>query len=160
MSLTLSWEMSQLQKHDRLRNYMMRRIHRCNYMPINAKYYLNVYLVPWRQNHHNSPYGCMWYYTNFIDHICVRLGLAHGYLVVLVSDEFKLRWVWLCRGQCLIQLQKPMIDKGILIRQKPHDYISWANQFTNKSWLNSLSLIHIWRCRRRLRCRSRWSPYH
>ena len=23
-----------------------------------------------------------------------------------------------------------------------------------------LSLIHIWRCRRRLRCRSRWSPYH
>ena len=24
----------------------------------------------------------------------------------------------------------------------------------------SLSLIHIWRCRRLLRCRSRWSPYH
>ena len=23
-----------------------------------------------------------------------------------------------------------------------------------------LSLIHICRCRRRLRCRSRWSPYH
>ena len=23
-----------------------------------------------------------------------------------------------------------------------------------------LSLIHIWRCRRLLRCRSRWSPYH
>ena len=26
------------------------------------------------------------------------------------------------------------------------------------SW--SLSLIHIWRCRRIRRCRSRWSPYH
>ena len=26
--------------------------------------------------------------------------------------------------------------------------------------LLTLSLIHIWRCRRRLRCRSRWSPYH
>ena len=26
--------------------------------------------------------------------------------------------------------------------------------------LIGLSLIHIWRCRRRLRCRSRWSPYH
>ena len=25
---------------------------------------------------------------------------------------------------------------------------------------NMLSLIHIWRCRRLLRCRSRWSPYH
>ena len=24
----------------------------------------------------------------------------------------------------------------------------------------TLSLIHICRCRRRLRCRSRWSPYH
>ena len=23
-----------------------------------------------------------------------------------------------------------------------------------------LSLIHIWRCRRRRECRSRWSPYH
>ena len=25
---------------------------------------------------------------------------------------------------------------------------------------SELSLIHICRCRRRLRCRSRWSPYH
>ena len=25
---------------------------------------------------------------------------------------------------------------------------------------NMLSLIHIWRCRRIERCRSRWSPYH
>ena len=33
---------------------------------------------------------------------------------------------------------------------------------TWKMWVNviSLSLIHIWRCRRLLRCRSRWSPYH
>ena len=27
-------------------------------------------------------------------------------------------------------------------------------------WLNMLSLIHIWRCRRDVLCRSRWSPYH
>ena len=27
-------------------------------------------------------------------------------------------------------------------------------------YLLSLSLIHIWRCRRLNRCRSRWSPYH
>ena len=26
--------------------------------------------------------------------------------------------------------------------------------------LQSLSLIHIWRCRRSTLCRSRWSPYH
>ena len=29
-----------------------------------------------------------------------------------------------------------------------------------RGWVLHLSLIHIWRCRRRLRCRSRWSPYH
>ena len=27
-------------------------------------------------------------------------------------------------------------------------------------WPHSLSLIHIWRCRRSYACRSRWSPYH
>ena len=32
-----------------------------------------------------------------------------------------------------------------------------SQDFSQVSWL---SLIHIWRCRRRLRCRSRWSPYH
>ena len=26
--------------------------------------------------------------------------------------------------------------------------------------LHTLSLIHIWRCRRASQCRSRWSPYH
>ena len=26
--------------------------------------------------------------------------------------------------------------------------------------IKNLSLIHIWRCRRLLTCRSRWSPYH
>ena len=35
---------------------------------------------------------------------------------------------------------------------------------TTMSWVNSsalpLSLIHIWRCRRDVLCRSRWSPYH
>ena len=31
---------------------------------------------------------------------------------------------------------------------------------TDQKTVYDLSLIHIWRCRRRLRCRSRWSPYH
>ena len=29
-----------------------------------------------------------------------------------------------------------------------------------RSCIEDLSLIHIWRCRRIERCRSRWSPYH
>ena len=52
----------------------------------------------------------------------------------------------------------------------PHNQIPQAKSY---SWISPpssitlfwvaglhLSLIHIWRCRRRLRCRSRWSPYH
>ena len=34
------------------------------------------------------------------------------------------------------------------------------NRIEKSKRIVSLSLIHIWRCRRRLRCRSRWSPYH
>ena len=33
-------------------------------------------------------------------------------------------------------------------------------QMLGKPMQYSLSLIHIWRCRRIERCRSRWSPYH
>ena len=40
----------------------------------------------------------------------------------------------------------------------------WTTSFTTRAECNDavskLTLIHIWRCRRRLRCRSRWSPYH
>ena len=35
----------------------------------------------------------------------------------------------------------------------------WCLKFINQD-LTFLSLIHIWRCRRIERCRSRWSPYH
>ena len=46
---------------------------------------------------------------------------------------------------------------------------NWINQAHGWTWPMSssatghhdfLSLIHIWRCRRIERCRSRWSPYH
>ena len=43
---------------------------------------------------------------------------------------------------------------------------TWINSFLwiKLYWLPhtivSLSLIHIWRCRRSTLCRSRWSPYH
>ena len=38
-------------------------------------------------------------------------------------------------------------------------FIKTCLQCVMTKWIG-LSLIHIWRCRRRLRCRSRWSPYH
>ena len=42
-------------------------------------------------------------------------------------------------------------------------YVCFAGESQNKWWCHDiyiLSLIHIWRCRRIERCRSRWSPYH
>ena len=40
-------------------------------------------------------------------------------------------------------------------------YGKFLNGLKKNSWtVHSLSLIHIWRCRRIERCRSRWSPYH
>ena len=38
--------------------------------------------------------------------------------------------------------------------------ISIENKSTFFSTVITLSLIHIWRCRRYAVCRSRWSPYH
>ena len=32
--------------------------------------------------------------------------------------------------------------------------------YQNRTAIEYLSLIHIWRCRRSTLCRSRWSPYH
>ena len=40
------------------------------------------------------------------------------------------------------------------------DLIETFKILTGKERVDSLSLIHIWRCRRIERCRSRWSPYH
>ena len=49
--------------------------------------------------------------------------------------------------------------------EAPLEEDSPARALLLSCWLNAaqcalLSLIHISRCRRRLRCRSRWSPYH
>ena len=38
-------------------------------------------------------------------------------------------------------------------------HLSCAHQRPERSH-DTLSLIHIWRCRRAVGCRSRWSPYH
>ena len=40
--------------------------------------------------------------------------------------------------------------------------VKWfkSTSLLNIECCKALSLIHIWRCRRLLTCRSRWSPYH
>ena len=41
-----------------------------------------------------------------------------------------------------------------------HTHVSLKHTYMCTHTHTHLSLIHIWRCRRVLRCRSRWSPYH
>ena len=43
---------------------------------------------------------------------------------------------------------------------KQNLYVLRATKTCRCNSLRILSLIHIWRCRRIERCRSRWSPYH
>ena len=50
---------------------------------------------------------------------------------------------------------RPLREHSLITRLRLH----MADPCT-KSEVSSLSLIHIWRCRRLLTCRSRWSPYH
>ena len=45
----------------------------------------------------------------------------------------------------------------IFVRTVPY-IILWSHMSFIR--ITYLSLIHIWRCRRLLTCRSRWSPYH
>ena len=52
-------------------------------------------------------------------------------------------------------------DPTTLNRQGPDVGTQYRSEiFVHDENQNNLSLIHICRCRRRLRCRSRWSPYH
>ena len=52
---------------------------------------------------------------------------------------------------------KIQIGGGVRTLDTIDYYLSFG---IKKVILGTLSLIHIRRCRRRLRCRSRWSPYH
>ena len=56
----------------------------------------------------------------------------------------------------VINLEKS--EEEILARMKPKG--RYNIRLSEKKWVEILSLIHIWRCRRIRRCRSRWSPYH
>ena len=62
-----------------------------------------------------------------------------------------IRFSQTCPEKCLNF--KNMLSRLQLLLQSAHILSTLFRE-------QGLSLIHIWRCRRRLRCRSRWSPYH
>ena len=51
-------------------------------------------------------------------------------------------------------------ESGKFCRWVEHIDVTDGFKTPNPVYTLALSLIHIRRCRRRLRCRSRWSPYH
>ena len=62
-----------------------------------------------------------------------------------------------------IGLLTPIIKVYIHFTPSTHHtsaFLHPSSKCTSTSHLQHLSLIHIWRCRRIERCRSRWSPYH
>ena len=68
--------------------------------------------------------------------------------------------VWKCQSSVTVAAQtlcktKPRRQAW---DQRTHTIRNTATQW--RPYTEHLSLIHIWRCRRIERCRSRWSPYH
>ena len=87
---------------------------------------------------------------------------------VHVRLPFKLitnRWAWELVPKRLAGCQMPSCRGGIHgnpgMREPPNQNPSpgaWRKEEPRTGV--TLSLIHIWRCRRSTLCRSRWSPYH
>ena len=81
----------------------------------------------------SEPFVKMWISTGYV---CVFSCLLRSLLVLFAALYIFLLWTVF------------------------HLYIERQRQVMFELPLPLLSLIHIWRCRRLLRCRSRWSPYH
>ena len=67
---------------------------------------------------------------------------------------------------CLKLMSKIVSSYNVLlysyfVSRIPRDLSNFLKEACARwNYVNSLSLIHIWRCRRSTLCRSRWSPYH
>ena len=62
----------------------------------------------------------------------------------------------LIHAKCKVVLQYAASNSKLLTENRRFLYFTYEIHLL--MW--SLSLIHIWRCRRSTLCRSRWSPYH
>ena len=69
--------------------------------------------------------------------------------------------VCLCLCLCLSQSLSLCLCLSVCLCSTPFVFSSPSlSLFFLYTALSLLSLIHIWRCRRHVVCRSRWSPYH
>ena len=60
----------------------------------------------------------------------------------------------------LVDRRRFLCNMSLSLTNSVFNQDRYRSQVPNTSRVSNLSLIHIWRCRRIERCRSRWSPYH
>ena len=95
-----------------------------------------------------------------IGSVCVDVKgeISHATLNMMI----KIKRLQLSHIVCINMILQNKVQRSVAnnssIGEGPRISITITVQ--GKVHSNSLSLIHIWRCRRRLRCRSRWSPDH
>ena len=79
----------------------------------------------------------------------------------LLPQKYDTFWAWIILTTRNSKISCNMMNSEVAIVTGK---LYWFNITINKVYItyivNDLSLIHIWRCRRIERCRSRWSPYH
>ena len=118
-------------------------------------------------NHHSN--------TQFFNiQPCLENALAYinvashtgGFRGVLFSPSFQGRNASPPKNMCVWEADvngDPLVSDMI---QWSETWVNWEDpsqdwwKSIGSSAVSSLSLIHIWRCRRSTLCRSRWSPYH
>ena len=99
---------------------------------------------------------------------CRSVGHTSKYIVDVVHNRQR-KW-YRCLDRRII-LSPVLVWSWRTSLRSVHRVSIWANDWISWSFVAAvflccachdfiLSLIHIWRCRRIERCRSRWSPYH
>ena len=65
-------------------------------------------------------------------------------------------------SKCPLSRCATLANREEVTGSHPSPSFRWVStpSVDTQCWHLPLSLIHIWRCRRLLTCRSRWSPYH
>ena len=99
---------------------------------------------------------CKYFHNNIESLPIDTFGKIFLILSVAAAQKLSLRIVGIVSIVCMLCLNK--------WNNKCFNAFYWKELFQLFVCMNCymlfLSLIHIWRCRRRRECRSRWSPYH
>ena len=89
-----------------------------------------------------------------------RRGLAQG-CAFLVNFHIAPHWIEPDFGGVIRHFQAKLVtSKNMHIMKTTASIPTKYCTVIKTTKCPSLSLIHIWRCRRSYACRSRWSPYH